>query len=94
MMEALSMVAAMVLQAESPEGKEQEGLPLLTTRRIEFETDEATWLSLDVSPDGQSLLLETAGDLYALDRIWPSEKKLQPLWWRTSSPISPGGGRD
>ena len=69
MIEVLSMVAAMVLQAEAPEGregKEKEGLPLEPTRHIEFETDEATWLSLDVSPDGQSLLLEIAGDLYAL----------------------------
>ncbi len=69
MIEALSMVAAMVLQAEAPEGpkgKEKEGLPLEPTRRIEFETDEATWLSLDVAPDGQSLLLEIAGDLYTL----------------------------
>lgn len=94
MIEALSMVAAMVLQADAPDGKEKEGLPLLTTRRIEFETDEATWLSLDVSPDGQSLLLEIAGDLYTLDRIWPSPKKLQPLWWWTSSPNSLEGGRD
>ena len=94
MIEALSMVAAMVLQAGAPEGKEKEGLPLLTTRRIEFETDEATWLSLDVSPDGQNLLLEIAGDLYTLDRIRPSPKKLQPLWWWTSSTNSLGGGRD
>ena len=93
MIEALSMVAAMVLQADASEGKEKEGLPLLTTRRIEFETDEATWLSLDVSPDGH-LLLEIAGDLYTLDRIWPSPKKLQPFGWWTSSTNSLGGGRD
>jgi Tol biopolymer transport system component len=69
MIEVLSMVAAMVLQAEAPEGregKEKEGLPLEPTRHIEFETDEATWLSLDVAPDGRSLLLEIAGDLYTL----------------------------
>ena len=66
MIEVLSMVAAMVLQAEGPEGKSKEGLPLESTRRIEFTTDEATWLSLDVSPDGQNLFLEIAGDLYTL----------------------------
>src|SRR3989304_2859365 len=66
MIEALSMVAAMVLQAGAPEGKEKEGLPLEPTRRIEFETDEATWVSLDVSPDWRSLLLEIGGALYAL----------------------------
>jgi Tol biopolymer transport system component len=64
MFEALSMVAAMFLQAEAK--KEKEGLPLETTRRIEFETEEATWLSLDVSPDGNTLILEIAGDLYVL----------------------------
>jgi imidazolonepropionase-like amidohydrolase len=59
MIEVLSMVAALALQAG--EKKKAEVLPLETTRRIEFETDEATWLSLDVAPDGQSLLLEIAG---------------------------------
>lgn len=69
MIEVLPMFAAMVLPAAASEGskaKENEGLPLAPTRRIEFETDEATWLSLDVSPDGRSLLLEIAGDLYTL----------------------------
>ncbi len=67
MIEALSLVAAMILQAEATEKeKEKEGLPLETTRRIEFTTDEATWLSLDVAPDGRSLMLEIAGDLYTL----------------------------
>jgi len=65
MIEALPILAAMVLQAAAP-SKEKEGLPLEPTRRIEFETDEATWLSLDVSPDGRSLVLEIAGDLYTL----------------------------
>ncbi len=64
MIEVLSMVAAIALQAE--EKKKDEVLPLQTTRKIEFETDEATWLSLDVSPDGKTLVLEIAGDLYAL----------------------------
>ncbi|TDJ30809.1 MAG: amidohydrolase [Gammaproteobacteria bacterium] len=41
-------------------------LPLEPTRTISFETDEATWLSLDVSPDGHTLVLEILGDLYTL----------------------------
>ncbi len=63
MIEVLSMAAAIALQAEP---KEKEGLPLETSRRIEFTTNEATWLSLDVAPDGRSLMLEIAGDLYTL----------------------------
>ncbi len=41
-------------------------LPLQATRKIEFTTDEATWLSLDVSPDGKTILFELLGDLYTV----------------------------
>ena len=41
-------------------------LPLEPAGTLEFETDEATWLSLDVAPDGRSLVFELLGDLYTL----------------------------
>lgn len=41
-------------------------LPLKPERSIAFETDAVTWLSLDVSPDGATLLIEAVGDLYTL----------------------------
>jgi len=41
-------------------------LPLITTRTLEFTTDEGTWISLDVSPDGQTIVFELLGDLYTL----------------------------
>jgi Tol biopolymer transport system component len=65
MIEVLSLFTMLALQSEKKE-KEEEKLPLEATRRIEFETDEATWLSLDVSPDGETLMLEIAGDIYTL----------------------------
>lgn len=36
------------------------------TRSIAFTTTEGTWLSLDVAPDGQRLVFELLGDLYAM----------------------------
>jgi imidazolonepropionase-like amidohydrolase/Tol biopolymer transport system component len=42
------------------------GLPLAPTRRITFRTDEGTWMSLDVSPDGQTIVFDLLGDLYTL----------------------------
>ena len=33
-------------------------------RRVEFTTDEGTWMSLDVSPDGRTILFDLLGDLY------------------------------
>jgi imidazolonepropionase-like amidohydrolase/Tol biopolymer transport system component len=41
-------------------------LPLKAERALAFETDEGTWLSLDVSRDGKTLVFELAGDLYTL----------------------------
>src|SRR5262249_5712898 len=38
--------------------KKPQGLPLKPDRTIEFTTDEGTWVSLDVSPDGRTILFE------------------------------------
>ncbi len=51
---------------EGKNEEKKEGLTLKPARTIEFTTDEGTWLSLDVSPDGQTLVLELLGDLYTL----------------------------
>lgn len=53
-------------EKEEAAKKKEEGLPLKPTRKVEFTTDEATWLSLDVSPDGRTILFELLGHLYAL----------------------------
>jgi Tol biopolymer transport system component/imidazolonepropionase-like amidohydrolase len=45
---------------------EKKGLTLKPDRKIEFTTDEGTWLSLDVSPDGKTIVFELLGDLYTL----------------------------
>lgn len=42
------------------------GLPLKPERKIEFTTDEATWLSLTLTPDGKMIIFELLGDLYSL----------------------------
>lgn len=41
-------------------------LPLQPTRTVKFSTDEGTWISLDVAPNGKSLVFELLGDLYTL----------------------------
>src|SRR5689334_8554668 len=53
---------------EKKEGKkdEKKGLPLKSARKIEFTTDEGTWLSLDASPDGKIIVFELLGDIYTL----------------------------
>ncbi len=42
------------------------GLPLEPARWARFTTSEGTWISLDVSPDGQTIAFDMLGDLYTM----------------------------
>jgi len=42
------------------------GLPLEGSRSVTIDTDEGTWLSVDVHPDGQTLVFDLLGDLYTI----------------------------
>ena len=48
------------------QAEKDKSLPLITTRTLHFPTDEGTWISLDLSPDGGSILFELLGDFYTL----------------------------
>ena len=41
-------------------------LPLRTTRIARFTTDEGTWMSLAVSPDGRTVMFDLLGDIYTV----------------------------
>src|SRR6267143_1005325 len=58
-------------------------LPLKMARTVSFETTEATWMSLDVSPDGKTIVFELLGDLYTL-----------PVAGGTATRITSGPGFD
>ncbi|HTK51392.1 MAG TPA: LpqB family beta-propeller domain-containing protein [Gemmatimonadaceae bacterium] len=58
-------------------------LPLIPTRPLKFTTDEGTWISLDVSPDGKTIVFDLLGDLYTL-----------PIAGGTATRITSGSGFD
>src|SRR5574341_332856 len=41
-------------------------LPLKPGKELRIKTEEGTWLSLDVSPDGKTIVFDMLGDLYTL----------------------------
>jgi Tol biopolymer transport system component len=71
--------------AEQPgeDGRDEAGLPLKATRNIHFVTDEGTWMSLDVSPDGRTIVFDLVGHLYTV-----------PFEGGYAHPISAGMGFD
>lgn len=46
--------------------KETKELPLEPERKIAFTTDTGTWISLDVSPDGKTIVFDLMGDIYSM----------------------------
>ena len=58
-------------------------LPLIPTRPLKFTTDEGTWLSLDVSPDGRTIVFDLLGDLYTI-----------PIGGGSATRITSGSGFD
>jgi imidazolonepropionase-like amidohydrolase/Tol biopolymer transport system component len=51
---------------QTPAQNARQELPMQPARTIALDTDEGTWISLDVSPDGQSIVFDLLGDLYTL----------------------------
>src|SRR5438093_6793399 len=65
-MVALTLALLVALQPKDTSSKRAGGLPLTPTRTVRFTADEGTWLSVDVSPDGRSIVFDLVGDLYTL----------------------------
>ena len=92
---ALLLLAAVTLlaQDQKPTAKKP-GLPLTPTRKIEFTTDEATWLSLTLTPDGKTIVFELLGDLYSLPIAGGEAKAITTGMGFDSQPsVSPDGKR-
>ena len=87
----LLLAAAAFAQDQKPAPKKP-GLPLKSERKIEFETDEGTWLSLTLSPDGKTIVFELLGDLYSLPVSGGEAKQITSGMAFDSQPaISPDG---
>ena len=53
-------------EPERADSASRGGLPLKPARTIKVSTDEGSWMSVDVSPDGRNVVFDLLGDLYML----------------------------
>jgi len=53
-------------RAKDSTKKATKELPLEPTRKVKFTTDKGTWMSVDVSPDGKTIIFDMMGDLYTI----------------------------
>jgi Tol biopolymer transport system component/imidazolonepropionase-like amidohydrolase len=61
-------------------------------RRIAFTTDQGTWTSVDVAPDGETLVFDLLGDLYLLPISGGEARRLtQGPAWDAQPRFSPDG---
>lgn len=63
---AVLPLTAIAAQGRDAPARPPASLPLEEARRHTFTTTKGTWLSLDVSPDGQTIVFDLLGDLYTL----------------------------
>ena len=48
------------------EKEKKQKLPLKADRKVHVKTNEGTWMSLDVSPDGKTIAFDFLGDIYTM----------------------------
>ncbi len=54
------------VKKDSIEYETIKGLPLKPQRKISFTTSEGTWTSVDVSPDGKTIVFDMMGDIFTM----------------------------
>ena len=80
---ATMTLAPIAAQADS----EEDSLPLEgATEVLSFTTDEGSWLSIDVAPEGDSLIFDLLGDLYRLPIDGGEAIRLPQVLDTTASP--------
>jgi Tol biopolymer transport system component len=65
-----------------------QGLPIKPARTVSFSTDEGSYMDVDMSPDGKTLVFDLLGDLYTVPSVGGEAKQLthgialhlRPVW--------------
>nr|WP_240956999.1 amidohydrolase family protein [Pseudopontixanthobacter vadosimaris] len=65
-----------------------------TIRQVPIRTDEASWIDVDVSPDGRTLAFSVLGDIYTMPISGGTPRRIaEGLAWEVQPRFSPDGQR-
>ena len=93
---ATIIVTAGGLVAQEGEGSDTAlgGLPLEPTRTLSYTVERGSWMSVDVSPDGRTLVFDLLGDIYTMPiQGGTATPVLTGLAFEGQPRFSPGGDR-
>ena len=62
----LFIISPSIAQKKEKDKKWDVSTPTLPYKTVSISTDEGTWMSLDVSPDGSQIVFDMLGDIYTL----------------------------
>lgn len=86
--------AATSADAQTPARPAGRGLPLEATRNLRFTATKGSWMSVDVSPDGQRIVLDLLGDIYTIPAAGGAATRLTSGLAHDAQPrFSPDGKR-
>lgn len=96
----ISMLPMLAAMAAEPDARKPEpskpawnvNQPPGTARTVNLDTRTGTWMSVDISPDGQTLLFDLLGDLYLLPMSGGEARPLtHSIAWEQQARFSPDG---
>lgn len=86
------LLTSLQLQAQEEDKKWDVANPPGEFKEIEFNTKEGTWMNLDVSPDGKTIVFDMMGDIYSIPASGGKAKLLKGgLPYEVQPRFSPDG---
>lgn len=88
------VACAQAVSAEDPSAKPKWDVlnPAFPLHKVSIDTDQTTWSSLDITPDGRTIVFDMLGDLYTVPFTGGKAKALtQDFAWNIHPAVSPDG---
>ena len=78
--------------ASGDQAEEEADLPLEPTRHLRYTAREGSWINVDVSPDGRTVVFDLLGDLYTVPLSGGEAERLtEGMAWDVQPRFSPDG---